>query len=173
MKRTLVGVGLGWLVGAGPAAAVLPEDLAAGTRVSLEGKLGGPGEVIADEIKLLRAVAGQDEVEGAIGSVDAAGRRLVVGGVPVALQPEATLRDGSGAPLELSRVRAGQEAEVEGRFEGGVLRASALEVDELGEEEEREVEIDGVISEADPAGSSFRVLGLRVQLTPRTKLRLD
>jgi hypothetical protein len=166
-------VWLGGLAAAGPATAVLPEDLDAGTRVSVDGDRSGPGEVIADEVKLRRAVAGLDEIEGAIESVDAAGHRLVVAGVPVALEPGASLRDASGAPLDLAKVRAGLAADAEGRFENGVLRANALEVQELAADDEEDVEIDGVITEVDRAGSSFRVLGIRVRVTPGTKLRLD
>jgi hypothetical protein len=173
VKKLLVIAAAGALGAVGPARALLPDDLAVGTRVSLEGTLGAPGEVTAKKVKLLRARSAPDEIEGAIERVDAATRSLVVGGVRVELEPEATATEGSGAPIDLARVRPGQEAEAAGRFEAGRLRASSLEVNDLEPGDARRLELGGAISAADPAGDSFAVLGLRVRVTPRTWVGLD
>jgi hypothetical protein len=173
MKRLLVIAAAGVVGAVGPARAVLPDDLAAGTRVSLEGTLSASGEVVADKVKLLRAPAGRDEIEGAIEQVDAAARSLVVGGVRIELRPDTAVKDGSGTPIDFSGVRPGQAAEAAGSFEGGRLLASSLEVDELEDGEARRLEVDGAISAADPMGDSFQVLGLRVRVAPRTWVGLD
>jgi hypothetical protein len=170
-KRILA---IGWLAAgaAGAAQAVLPDDLVVGTRVDLEGTRSG-AEVAADHVELLRPRAGSDRIEGAIEQVDAAARSLLVAGVRVVLGPGAVVRDGDGREIGLEGMGPGQEAEVAGRFENGALRATSLEVDELEGDEARQVEIEGAVAELDPAGNAFRVLGLRVQITPRTKVRLD
>jgi hypothetical protein len=154
-----------------PARAVLPDDLAVGTRVDLEGTLSGPGEVVATEVKLKRGA--HDEIQGGIDSVDVAGRSLRVAGVEVALDAGAVVTDEDGREIDLAKVRPGEEAEAEGRFENGVLRAESLEVKPRDEDEAREVEIEGPISEVDSARNAFRVMGLRVLVTPHTRVLLD
>jgi Domain of unknown function (DUF5666) len=171
MKAILVLASAGALV-APPAWAALPEDIAVGTRVEIEGARSGPGEVTARRIALRHAAQGPDEIEAAVDAVDAAARRLVVGGVPVEVLPDAQIQDGGELTTDLGRVRPGVEVEADGRFENGVLRASSLETSELDAEEVHAVEIEGAISDVDPASGSFRVLGQRVVVTPRTKLRI-
>ena len=171
MKAIFILTSAGALASA-PAWATLPEDIAVGTRVKVEGARSGPGEVTAKRIALRRAPQGTDEIEAAVDSVDATARRLVVGGVPVELLPGAQIQDKEEVTTDVGRLRPGVEVEAGGRFESGVLRASSLETSERGEETVRAVEIEGAISDVDATAGSFRVLGQRVTVTPRTKLRI-
>jgi uncharacterized protein YjiK len=152
--------------------ALLPDDVAVGTRVEVDGRLTESGDVLARQVEVKRAGAAPDEIEGVIDSVDAARRRLVVAGVAIALDPSASLTSDDGVAVDFDEVRAGRRAEIEGRFESGALRAHALEV-EAPKPREREVELNGVISEVEPARAAFRALGLRIHVRSDTEVRLD
>jgi len=169
VRAMLVCVWAGALAAAS-AGATLPEDVAVGTRVEVEGTRAGAGDVMAKRVSLRRAARGADEVEAAVDSIDAASRSLVVGGVRAVVDPGAEIRDGDELTTDLARVRAGTEVEAEGRFEGGVLRVRSLETSELDEDEVHAVELEGTITEVDPGGGSFRVLGLKVVVGPQTRL---
>ena len=173
MKRILVMVGAGMLGVSGPAHAVLPEDVAVGTRVEVEGTLTAPFELTATEVEVKRTNKPKAEIEGRVDSIDVPGRSLVVAGVKVQLLPDAEVRAKDERKIEFSKVQAGQKAEAEGTFENGVLRAKTVEAKELDEDEARKVEIEGTITELDAARTSFRVMGYRILVTPRTKVVLQ
>jgi hypothetical protein len=168
----VAGLALGWAFSA-ESQAVLPDDLAEGARVEVDGTLSESGEVVAVEIEIKRTPAGTDDLEARVDAVDAAERTLKIAGVAVVLESDAEVTDDDGAPLQLENVRPGQQAEVEGRFEDGVFRASAMEVEDLDADEATQVEIEGTISELDSARSTIRVLGLVVRVTPHTEVELD
>lgn len=173
MKLASTLAGLFGLAGlAAPAAAVLPDDVAVGTRVEVEGRLDDEGRVVAREVEVQRAPSGADELEGRIDAVDAGSRRLRVAGVEVALEPGAVVTDDDGGALDLGDVRPGQVADLDGGFADGVFRARALEVEAMDPGEEQEVELTGAITEVSPY-DTFRVLGLTVRVPPGTKVELD
>jgi hypothetical protein len=157
---------------ASAARAQLPDDIAAGVRVEIEARAGSSGSLVAREVEVKRAKAGDDEVEGAIEAVDAQGRSLRVGGIRIALEPDAVLSDGAERALALDQVKAGQHASAEGRFADGVLRAASLEVEEGEDGEAEDVELEGTVGEVDRAQGTFRLLGLTVKVTPQTKVEL-
>ena len=169
MKRILVLASVILLGSPGPANAALPDDIAVGAHVEVEGTLTGPAEVTAKEVQLKRG-GSKNEVEGAIDSVDPASRSLVIAGVKVALEPSADLRGDHDVPIDFSALSPGLAAEAQGRFENGVLRANALNTDELDPDETRDVEVEGIVTSVDAAAGSFQVMGLRILLTPRTKV---
>jgi hypothetical protein len=172
MRRLLVSVFAGAIGFSGQAHAVLPEDVAVGIRVELEGTLSGPAEVTATEIELKRTPKVKFELEGRIDSVDVPGRSLVVAGSKVQVEPGAEIRDKDDLKLDFAKVREGQKIEAEGRYENGVLHATALETDDLDDDAVRKVEIEGPITEVDSAKGSFRVMGYRILVTPRTKVSI-
>jgi hypothetical protein len=156
-----------------PAGAVLPDDIAVGTRAEVEGRLDGEGRVLAREVELDRAPTGVDELEGRIDAVDASGRRLRVAGVEVALEEAALVTDDDGGALALGDVRVGHKADLKGAFADGVFRARELEVEPPQPGEEDEVELKGTIAEANSAFDVFRLLGLTVKVTSETEVELD
>jgi hypothetical protein len=150
----------------------MPDDIAAGVRVEIEGRAGSGGSLVAREVEIKRAKSGDDEVEGAIEAVDAQQRSLRVGGIRVALAPDAVLSDGAERALVLDQVKPGQHASAEGRFADGVLRAASLEVEEGEDGEAGDVELEGTVGEVDRAQGTFRLLGVTVKVTPQTKVEL-
>jgi len=152
--------------------AQLPDDIAAGVRAEVEGRASSSGSLVAHEVELKRAKAGDDEVEGAIETVDAQKRSLRVAGIRVVLEPDALLSDGTDRALPLDQVKPGQHASAEGRFADGVLRAISLEVEQEKGDDAEDVELEGTISDVDRAQSTFRMLGVVVKVTPQTKVEL-
>jgi hypothetical protein len=167
MKRILVLASVGLL--GGPAGAVLPDDIAIGTHVEVEGTLSRPGEVMATDVELKRGGA-KNEIEGPIDSVDTAGRSLVIGGVRVALEPSAEILGDHDVAIDFAAVAPGMKAEAQGRFENGTLRAGVLNTDDLEPDDARELEVEGVVTKVDAAAGTFEVMGLRILVTPRTKV---
>jgi hypothetical protein len=174
MKLAVLFAGLFGPVGlAASAGAVLPDDVAVGTRAEVEGLLDAEGRIVAREVDLERAPRGADELEGRIETVDVAGRRLRVAGVEVALEGGTLVTDDDGGALELGDVHAGQSADLKGTFADGVFRARELEVEPLEPDESGDVELKGTISEVDSAYDTFRLLGLTVRVTSETEVELD
>lgn len=157
---------------ASAARAQMPDDIAAGVRVEIEGRAGSNGSLVAREVEIKRAKSGDDEVQGAIETVDPQKRSLRVGGIRIALEPDAVLSDGEDRALPLDQMKPGQHASAEGRFADGVLRALSLEVEEGKADEAGDVELEGTVSDVDRAQGTFRLLGVTVKVTPQTKVEL-
>ncbi|MEN8184115.1 MAG: DUF5666 domain-containing protein [Myxococcota bacterium] len=158
------------------AAAVLPDDIAPGTRVEVEGRIDSGGRIVAKEVELESTPSGIDGLEGRIDALGAgadATRRLRVAGVEVVLEPDALVRDGDGDALDLRAMSIGQRAELEGQFVEGVLRARALEVEDMKPGKADRVQLRGIITEVDGRDDTFQLLGVEVAVASETKVEFD
>jgi hypothetical protein len=157
---------------AAPALAVLPDDVRKGTRVEAEGQRLDDSSFTAEEVEIHARFAGKDEIKGRVTAVDAADRTLRIHGVDVRVAKDAEIQDADGAAIELSSFAVGQYAEIEGVYRGGALHADEVERGEPDPGEELKVELAGIITQVDRAGSSFQIMGIEVLVTPRTVIEM-
>ena len=175
MTRTTL-ITMGWAASvcwiAAPALAVLPDAVRAGIRVEAEGQRLDDTTFTAEEVEVQARITGKDELKGRVVAADAAARTIRVHGVDVRVAKDAQLEDSDGDPIELSSITAGQYVEVEGEYKGGVLHAEEVELGEPDPGEELKVELSGIITSIDRAGSSFKIMGIEVLVTPRTVIEM-
>lgn len=170
--RTRLGLAGSALLLASAAAAELPGDLRVGARVEAEGRRIDDHTIAATEIELKAARSGTDEIFGAITAVAAEANTLTIHGVRIHLAPNAGLRQKDGAPLALADFAVGQFAEAEGTFQNGVLEATEVERKTPEPDELLSVEAGGVVTQVNPAGSTFEMLGITVMVNSKTKMEL-
>lgn len=114
---------------------------------------------------------GEVEIKGLIRDLDTGAQRFFIGDVEI---------DYSGAEIEMRgdrrTIAAGDEGafvEVEGRFQGGVLRADEVDEEDdsnrFGARAGDDVEIEGPISSVDAAARTFVLHGVTVRITNRTE----
>lgn len=175
MTRTKL-ITIGWAASlcwiAAPALAVLPDAVREGIRVEAEGQRLDDHTFTAEEVEVQVRRAGNDEIKGRVVTADAVARTMRVHGVDVSVDKDAQIEDSDGDPIELSSITAGQYVEVDGVYRGGVLYAEEVELGEPDPGEELKIELSGIITNIDRAGSSFKIMGVEVLVTPRTEIEM-
>jgi hypothetical protein len=132
-------------------------DFAAGDYVEVSGARQASGAILATRIERKRLRAGQPgytgiELYGDIAGLDSSARRFGIGALQV---------DYAGASVE-GTLADGVRVEVNGTLDGSLLSASRVEVKRAEGRRSAEVEVEGPVSDLDPAAQTFRALGYRV-----------
>ena len=156
-----------------PVRAQMPEDISPGVYAELEGIEDAGGTIAATEIELRRTSGASDQVLGRIASVDREHREITVAGIRVRLPEDIHLVGAHGESLALASLESGARVDARGRFEGGELRASSLELRSDSGGRADQVGLEGRISRVDRAAGTFRLLGATVRVTPDTSVELD
>jgi hypothetical protein len=151
----------------------MPEDISPGVYAELEGIEDAGGTIAATEIELRRTSGASDQVLGRIASMDREHRQITVAGIRVRLPDDVRLLGARGEALALAALESGARVDARGRFEGGELRASSLELRPDSGARPGEVGLEGRISRVDRAAGTFRLLGATVRVTPDTSVELD
>jgi hypothetical protein len=144
----LVALAVGWVCGLTvPAIAAFPDDLKAGTRVKVHGRLVGPRSMRAEQIEIRTGSGGEDELTAVLEKVDAPGKALIAAG-------------------DLKR---GQWITVDGTLgEDGVLSAHEIGLKEA--KAGRQPKLEGRVQRVDAARNTFVLLGATVTVTPQTQI---
>jgi hypothetical protein len=152
-----------------PALADLPNDLQAGTRVKVHGRLVGPRSMRAEQIEIHTEPGGEDELTAVLEKIDAPGKALVAAGIRITTSDKTALEDAGGKPIALRDLKQGQWIGVDGTLgEDGVL--SAHEVSIKGAKPGRQTKFEGRVQRVDAARNTFGLLGATVTVTPQTEI---
>ena len=171
-RSVLVAVSVAWAGGvAVPALAALTDDLPAGTRVEVKGRLTGPRAVVAEEIEIDPRPGGDEGLGAAIESVDAEAKALTAAGIKITTSDETVLEGESREPIEFTDLKRGQWVSVDGTLgEDGVLTASEARIKPPKPGKTRQTQLEGRVQEVDAAGNTFTLLGATVTVTPQTRI---
>jgi len=162
------------------------------TSYSYAGATGVPAGLAAGQVVRLRLVAATNPVRWTVQSFGEAQRPLpdgeeaklkglITGLVPVQGGAALTAIRVNGQPVDLSTAQIpdgrnalvlGARVEVEGRVQGGQLRATVVQVRSDRQEEERGFEVTGAIFAVDATAGTLQVRGVTIS-TRRSDLRID
>lgn len=156
-----------------PVMAQLPDDLREGIRVEAEGQRLDDKTFTAEEVEIQARRAGKDEVAGPITEVDHEKRTLRIHATLVRLGPDTLIEnDANDEIIELSEFKEGLYGEAEGMFRNGAIQAEQVKLVNPDAGEELKVELSGIVTSTNAAGSSFSTLGIEVLVTPRTVIEM-
>ncbi len=146
-----------------------PAELGLNVKVDVDGTIDASGTLVADDVDIEREA--EDEIEARVDSVDVAGQRLVVLGIPVRVDDSTRLEDQSDEgvrPFSLSDLRAGDFVELRGFAEAGTFRATVLERED---DDEDTVVLEGPIGSIDDP--EFEIFGVTIEVDGSTEFEGD
>ena len=161
------------IVFAGSATAQMPEEIRAGVRIEMEGRIFDANTLLALQLTVLRAPTGSDEVKGIVQAIDHAAKTMTIAGIPVDCSGDCFVAGANGRPLVYEKVQVGERAKAEGKFENDVIVVDYMKVKPMKPGASQDVDVVGRITKVDRPANVFVVNGINVQVTPRTLIELE
>ncbi|MCH2172887.1 DUF5666 domain-containing protein [Myxococcota bacterium] len=158
---------------ASSATAQMPEEISAGTRVEVEGRIFDMQTILAVEMAVLRAPSGEDSIKGIIQEVDHQKKTMTVAGVRVDCSGDCFVAGGEGRPLDYQKIEPGKRAKAKGVFKNDVFVGDYIQVKEMKPGASADADLEGKIGSVDRAANSFLVNGVAVQVTPKTIIEME
>ncbi|MBL7072988.1 MAG: hypothetical protein ISS33_04335 [Candidatus Omnitrophica bacterium] len=102
--------------------------LVAGDYLEVEGSFTGAGQMMAMDVE--KSFSKQGEIKGRVESVDEGGKKLVISGITVEIQPNAVIEGHDDALITIDKFAAGNYVECKGNWSGpSKFSASKVELD--------------------------------------------
>jgi hypothetical protein len=135
-------------------------DLRLGMRVNVEGTMQPDGTFRAMQISI-KDDAEEDEIEATIESTDVAGGTVTVLGLQLLVDDELEIKDLDKSLLSIEALRAGMRIKTKGRAMGDG-RFAPIKIKVKSAAPDSMDEIEGMITDLDPAANMLRVMGFPV-----------
>ncbi|NOZ70196.1 MAG: hypothetical protein GXP46_13365 [Deferribacteres bacterium] len=140
-------------------------DVALDVLLEVEGTVNDSGVLLAEKVEFLSHEETEIGIEGVVESVDLQKSTVTVFGIGITVNSSTIFNDESGRQLRsfsLSDIRAGDLIEVGGFVDGG--RVVALKLERM-DPSEAEYSLSGPVDAGSETGTSFSILGVRVDVS--------